>query len=124
VKIIGSRSCFCTRCAEAKQPQDGTIFAVYGSTSNIFHVDRAIVTSGKHGVGITPHIILLDKHQGEYTHVVSYCSINGCGIQLQPVQGSEKIEIFYYTERALKMKLPFADFKALAKQFKNTGYEI
>ena len=124
MKLIGSRSCFCARCAEQQQPKDGTIFAVYGSTSNIFHVDRAIVTSGRHGVGITPHIIMVDKLKGNLTYVVAYCSINGCGIQLQPVQGSDKIDIFYYTDKALKMKLPFADFLALAKQFKNTGYEI
>lgn len=124
MKMIGSRSCYCTRCAEQRQPKDGTIFAVYGTTNNIFHVDRAIVSSGRHGVGVTPHIILLDKHQGKYTDIVAYCSINGCGIQLEPVQGSDKIEIFYYIDRAMKMRLPFSDFLALAKQFKNTGYEI
>lgn len=114
--IILTRVKYCQKCFDKKQPSSNTVFLVYGSSSNTYHLHKSI----GYGIrGFSPHIIMLDKVVGDVVKYLYSCCI--CNTEMFINNNRKHYIIFDDTLKEDTISLKEWNNWIL---FKNTGYEI
>lgn len=116
---------FCQKCADAKRPQNGQYFLVYGSTHHQFKVLQAEVT-WKHQYGYVPHVykLVTINHPTGIATINKSCAMHECGVAVKPEAGGSN---FFYVKEWTVEKWKLESWEALKKlkhNFFTKDYEI
>lgn len=119
VMTIITRVGYCAKCAQARRPKEGNLFLVYGGTSNSYYIEEAKDNSFMYN-GYTPHIYILEKVINGMCQIHSYCSMNGCDVEV----GEGKTKKYSYTVFDGKdEQMSIADWNALV-MYRDADYVI
>jgi len=110
-----TRTSFCKKCYENKQPQHDTLFCIWGTNSNHFIIDYARV--GERHIGFTPHNFEFLKYENGTVKFQKFCGI--CDVDI----ARKKMKWTFAITKLTVGTMPIKDWNAMQKT-PDLGYHI